>query len=89
MKAKTLLGLHDKATLQEIKTRYKALMQQWHPDRHPDDPKTANAMSAKINHAYQVITHYVKQYEYRFDEDHLKQTCLTPQEWWNERFGFR
>jgi len=89
LKAKTLLGLHDKATLGEIKTRYKNMMHQWHPDKHPDDPETANAMSARINDAYKTLLDYVKHYEYRFDEVYLKETCLSPQEWWEKKFGGR
>jgi DnaJ-class molecular chaperone len=89
VKAKTLLGLHDKATLAEIKTRYKNMMHRWHPDKPPDDPETANAMSAKINDAYKTLLDYVKHYEYRFDEPFLKETCLTPQEWWEKKFGGR
>ncbi|UFS63430.1 J domain-containing protein [Sulfurimonas sp. HSL-3221] len=89
LKAKTLLGLHDKATLPEIKTRYKNLMHRWHPDKHPDDPDTANTMSARINDAYKILLEFVKHYEYRLDEPYLKETCLTPQEWWERKFGGR
>jgi len=89
LKAKTLLGLHDKATLPEIKTRYKSMMQRWHPDKHPEDPETANSMSARINDAYKTLLEYVKHYEYRLDEPYLKQTCLTPHEWWVQKFGGR
>lgn len=89
IKAKTLLGLHDKATLSEIKTRYKAMMHRWHPDKHPEDPDTATAMSAKINEAYKTLLEYVKHYEYRLDEAYLKEACLSPQEWWEKRFGGR
>ena len=89
LKAKTLLGLHDKATLAEIKTRYKNMMHQWHPDKHPDDPETANAMSARINDAYKTLLDYVKHYEYRFDETYLKEKYISPQEWWEKKFGGR
>jgi DnaJ-class molecular chaperone len=89
LKAKTLLGLHDKATLAEIKIRYKNLMHQWHPDKHPDDPDTANAMSARINDAYKTLLEFVKHYEYRLDEEFLKERCLTPHEWWQNKFGGR
>jgi len=89
LKAKTLLGLHDKATLSEIKTRYKSLMHKWHPDKHPDDPDTATVMSAKINEAYRLLLDYVKHYEYRLDEDYLKEKTLSPQEWWEKKFGGR
>jgi len=89
MKAKTLLGLHDRATLAEIKIRYKNLMHKWHPDLHADDPDSANAMSARINEAYKTMLDYVKHYEYRFDEEYLKERCLTPHEWWEKKFGGR
>jgi DnaJ-class molecular chaperone len=89
VKAKTLLGLHDKATLSEIKTRYKTMMHQWHPDKHPDDPEGAHAMSTQINEAYATLLEYCSTYEYNFDENFLKEQTLTPQEWWTKKFGGR
>lgn len=89
MKAKTLLGLHEKATLSEIKFRYKKLMQKWHPDKHHDNVEQATQMSARINEAYSVLLDYCQNYEYRFDEEYLKETTLSPQEWWEKRFGGR
>ena len=89
MKAKTLLGLHDKATLQEIKLRYKNLMKKWHPDKHKDNPDEANQMSMKINAAYETVMTYVGNYEYRFDEEFIKDATISPQEWWEKRFGGR
>jgi len=89
MKAKTLLGLRDTASLAEIKIRYKNLMHQWHPDKHIQDIDTATKMSTDIIEAYKIITEYVKHYEYRFDEEFLKSKTLSPSEWWNDRFGGR
>lgn len=89
VKAKTLLGLHDKVTLFDIKSRYKSMMQQWHPDKHPDDPETAHAMSTQINEAYAVLLEYCSNYEYNLDENFLKEQTLTPQEWWTKKFGGR
>jgi len=89
MKAKTLLGLSDKATLFDIKSRYKNMMQQWHPDKHPEDPETAHAMSTQINEAYATLLEYCSNYEYNLDENFLKEQTLTPQEWWAKRFGGR
>jgi len=89
IKAKTLLGLSDKATLSDIKTRYKNMMQQWHPDKHPDDTDTAHAMSTQINEAYALLLEYCSKYEFNFDEEHLREKTLTPQEWWTKKFGGR
>ncbi len=89
MKAKTLLGLHDKATLSEIKLRYKNLMKQWHPDKHKDNVDEATQMSARINAAYETVMEYISSYEYRFDEEFIKNTTISPQEWWEQRFGGR
>lgn len=89
IKAKTLLGLSDKATLSDIKTRYKNMMQQWHPDKHPDDPETAHTMSTQINDAYAILLEYCSNYEYNLDENFLKEQTLTPQEWWAKKFGGR
>jgi DnaJ-class molecular chaperone len=87
IKAKTLLGLSDKATLSDIKSRYKTMMQQWHPDKHPNDPESAHTMSTKINEAYAIILEYCSNYEYNLDENFLKEQTLTPQEWWAKKFG--
>ena len=87
VKAKTLLGLRDKATLKEIKHNYKALMRKWHPDKHPENTKQATQMSADINEAYEIVMNYIENYEYDFDEATLKKKTQTPQEWWSERFN--
>ncbi|AFV97869.1 MULTISPECIES: J domain-containing protein [unclassified Sulfuricurvum] len=89
IKAKTLLGLSDKATLSDIKIRYKNMMRTWHPDKHPDDTETAHAMSTKINDAYAILLEYCSKYEFNFDEEHLREKTLTPQEWWTKKFGGR
>lgn len=87
MKAKTLLGLRDSASLSEIKARYKNLMHKWHPDKHLDEIETATRMSGEIISSYKIILEYVKGYEYRFDEEFVKKKTISPQEWWNSHFG--
>ena len=87
IKAKTLLGLNEKASLLEIKNRYRSLMKKWHPDKNGDDLETATKMSALINEAYETVLTYCNSYEYPFDEESLKKASLSPQEWWEEKFG--
>jgi len=87
LKAKTLLGLSNKATLFEIKQRYRTLMQKWHPDKNPDDIHTAQKMSAQINDAYKIVFEYCKHYEYSFKEEDVREKYASPHEWWESRFG--
>lgn len=52
------LGLEPFCPFSEVKSRYKELQKKHHPDRHassPEDLKKANALSARINAAYQLI----------------------------------
>jgi DnaJ-class molecular chaperone len=89
MKSKSLLGLRETSTLLEIKSKYKMLMKQWHPDKHPQEIEKANKMSAQINEAYNTILEYCNNYEYSFDEDDVKKRTYSPQEWWHDKFGGR
>jgi DnaJ-class molecular chaperone len=89
MKSKSLLGLRETSTLKEIKQKYKNLMKEWHPDKHKDDPEKANKMSSQINEAYEVIMDYCSNYEFSFDEDHIKKVSYTPEEWWHDKFSGR
>lgn len=58
MEAYRYLGLAPFCPFSEVKSRYKELQKKHHPDRHassPEDLKKANALSARINAAYQLI----------------------------------
>ncbi len=87
LKAKTLLGLSDKASLFEIKQRYRNLMHKWHPDKNPDDAEAAQQMSVQINAAYTTILEYCNNYEYSFREEDIREKHADPHEWWESRFG--
>ncbi|MCD6432674.1 MAG: J domain-containing protein [Sulfurimonas sp.] len=89
MKSKSLLGLRETSTLKEIKLSYKNLMKKWHPDKHPQNEEKATKMSMAINEAYEIILDYCNSYEYSFDEDKIKKTSYSPEEWWNDKFGSR
>lgn len=49
-----VLGVSPDADKDEIKKQYRALVKQYHPDIHPDDPEAAKKMS-EINEAYELI----------------------------------
>lgn len=49
-----ILGVHRKATLQEIRKAYKQLAKEWHPDKN-NDPEAENKF-VEINQAYELLT---------------------------------
>lgn len=50
-----ILGLKSGATEKEIKTAYRNLSKQYHPDLNPGDEEASNKMS-EINEAYEILT---------------------------------
>lgn len=84
--ARKLLELPELATMQEIKSNYRALLSEWHPDKCNKKRELCAEMTRKIISAYQTIMDYCLHYQYSFSEDTLKR-YRSPDEWWFERFG--
>jgi DnaJ-class molecular chaperone len=51
-----ILGVPQNATQQEIKTAFRKLVMQWHPDKNPDRVAEAEEMTKKIIAAYTILT---------------------------------
>lgn len=49
-----LLGICSQASIDELKTAYRALARKWHPDLNPDDPQ-AHQRFITLSQAYQVL----------------------------------
>jgi hypothetical protein len=45
-----VLGVNEHAGLQELKTVYRNLMKEWHPDKFPDNPESRDLIEAKSRH---------------------------------------
>lgn len=58
-----ILGLSENATQDEIKTAYRKLAKQYHPDRHPNDA-SAEAKFKEIGEAYEVLKDAEKRRKY-------------------------
>ena len=50
-----VLGVHRRATNQEIRRAYKAKAKEWHPDLNQDSPE-AQAKFIEINTAYELLS---------------------------------
>ncbi len=86
VKAKELLNLPERATMEKIKSNYRKLIMQWHPDKCTGNNEKCTEMTKKLTAAYQTIRQYCNQYKYSFTQEELKQ-YLSAEEWWFDRFG--
>lgn len=84
--ARMLLDLPERATMEDIKSQYRALIQTWHPDRCKADKETCKEMTTRIIAAYRLINNYCKRYEFSFSKEEVS-NYLSAEEWWFERFG--
>ena len=86
IEAKELLNLPERASMEEIKSNYRKLINQWHPDKCKENDEKCNEMTKKIISAYNTIIIYCNQYRYSFAEDEIKK-YLSAEDWWFEKFG--
>jgi len=61
-----IFGLGERATLKDIKSRYRNLAKRYHPDTSTSEE--ADAMR-KVNAAYRIIQAYIAEYRFSFTED--------------------
>lgn len=64
-----ILGVSKTATQDEIKSAYKKLVKQYHPDLHPDDPTAAEKFK-EINEANETLSDEQKRKQYDFELEH-------------------
>ncbi|NOZ12689.1 MAG: molecular chaperone DnaJ [Acidobacteria bacterium] len=80
-----VLGIARTATSQEIKTAYRKLAIQYHPDRNPDNPDAENQFK-EIAEAYAVLSDSSKREKYdRYGHDGLSQGDISYD--FNDIFG--
>lgn len=84
--AKKVLNLPERASIEDIKSIYRDMLKQWHPDRCGGNDEKCNEMTKKIVSAYKVIMAYCAQYRYAFTDEEFKR-YLTGEDWWVDRFG--
>jgi len=85
-KARKLLELSESATMEEIKSNYRELINKWHPDRCSEHSDQCVEMTRKLVAAYEIITAYCNNYRFSFAKEEVAK-YLSRQDWWMERFG--
>ncbi len=84
--ARELLELPETASMAEIKTHYRRLLDKWHPDKCAGSKTKCTEMTQQLIAAYNILVNYCEQYKYSFTEEAVNMH-LTPEEWWDKRFG--
>jgi curved DNA-binding protein CbpA len=64
-KSLQILGLRERSTLGEIKTRHRELVKRYHPDSGSDDD---GEKIRAVNAAYRVLLDYIGEYRFSFAE---------------------
>jgi len=72
--ARKLLGLGETATLKEIKSTYRRLAHEYHPDKQEGTGESDEQRMKKINWAYQLLVNYCQDYKYSFREEDVAKT---------------
>lgn len=82
--AAQVLGLGERASLEEIKKAYRRLSKRHHPDL-AADPEGAGRRMHELTEAYQVLSAYGGRYRLPLapGDDEI----LDDEEWWMNRFG--
>ena len=85
-RARQILELPERATMEEIQVHYRNLLRKWHPDRCKQTKQECTEMTVRIVDAYRVIIDYCSNYKYCFSEEEVR-NHLSEEDWWFERFG--
>ena len=73
-KARRVLGLPEIATNEQVKSAYRKLVIQYHPDKCDEKNKSlCTKKMVDINNAYKLITDYIQNYKYMFTEKAYKE----------------
>lgn len=59
-----ILGVSSSASSEEIKKSYRSLAKQYHPDKNPQDPTTAEKKFIEITQAYEILSDPEKRQQY-------------------------
>jgi molecular chaperone DnaJ len=81
-----ILGVNSKAELEEVRRRFRFLAQKYHPDRNPDNPKSADQFR-RVVEAYEKVQAHLARTP-RTEKHYYRRNCRTAkQEFFEEILG--
>lgn len=89
-KASQILNLGERATLEDVKNKYRKLIKKWHPDKcEKESLKKCKKKTEEIVQAYDIIITYLNNYLYSFkkaDIVHNLPVEIQMNEKWKKQF---
>jgi DnaJ-class molecular chaperone len=85
-KARSVLGLHKDATLKEIRSKYRELLKEWHPDLCKENETIRQQKTIEVINAYIIIMDYCEHYRFSFSKEEIEK-YISPEELWTRQFG--
>ncbi|MDN7024705.1 J domain-containing protein [Methanoculleus sp. FWC-SCC1] len=86
--AADVLGIRDRASLNEIRARYHEQIKEWHPDISRKDPAESHEMTLRLQESYSLLVEYCMNCPVSFRmEDLAADLEQSPADYWMERFG--
>ena len=83
-----MLGIREKASLNEIRYKYHEQVRTWHPDVSTVDPVMSHEMMIRMKEAYDLLVDSCMNDVFSFRiEDLARDLELSPVDFWMERFG--
>lgn len=65
-KSLKILGLYDRVTMKQVKSRHRELVKRYHPD---SGESADNEKIQLINAAYRILSEYLESYRFSFSEE--------------------
>jgi len=87
-KAADIFGITDQASLNEIRSRFRVLIKEWHPDVTQEQKGKSEEMTREILKSYDILVEYCTNYQISFRMEDISEADTDfPTDYWMKRFG--
>ncbi len=86
IRAKKLFGISYKSSIKQIRSRYKELLNEWHPDHCSESPELCHQKTQEIIEAFKILMTYAEEIPLPMSEEDIG-SYMSVDEFWLKRFG--